>query len=260
MRKTLPCLVALSLLAAGPALARQPLPTPFQGVMDRVKAAAKVHKRPIVVFDLDDTLVRTAPRNYAVLGDWSKTTAGAPYQAGFAKVKVDEIGWGIDGTLDTMGVPADERKGLMKFWADHFFSSDYLKYDLPNPGAVAYAKAVHDAGAHVIYMSGRNDATMRAGTEASIKQHGFPWDPTGKTVTLVLKSYKGGDDAAYKEKESTKLPALGEVEAAVDNEPGNCNAFHHSLPKATVILLEKPHSPNPPALEGGILRAKDFPN
>jgi hypothetical protein len=121
---------------------------------------------------------------------------------------------------------------------------------------VAYANAVHKAGAHVVYMSGRNAASMRAGTEASLKKLGFPW---GKNVTLVLKTQKGGDDASYKEAESAKLPALGEVEAAVDNEPGNCNAFHHSLPKAEVILLEKPHSPNPPALEAGIDRAKDFP-
>ncbi|MDB5098048.1 MAG: hypothetical protein JWM80_2469 [Cyanobacteria bacterium RYN_339] len=257
MRKTFPGLLSLLFLAAGPAVARSP--GTFDGVLQHVRQAAAAHKRPIVVFDLDDTLVRTAPRNYAVLKAWSETTAGAPYTAGFAKVKMDAIGWGIDPTLDTMGVPADERKALMKFWADHFFSSDYLKYDLPNPGAVAYATAVHKAGGHLIYMSGRNAATMRAGTEASMKQHGFPWDPTGKTVTLILKEQKGGDDAAYKEAASAKLPALGEVEACVDNEPGNCNAFHHSLPKATVILLEKPHSPNPPALEAGILRAKDFP-
>src|SRR4051812_44282407 len=107
MQKALPYLLSLLCLASGPAMAR--LPGVFDGVTAQVRQAAKAHKHPIVVFDLDDTLVRTAPRNYAVLKAWSETSAGAPYLAGVAKVKVDEIGWGLDSTLDTVGLPADER-------------------------------------------------------------------------------------------------------------------------------------------------------
>lgn len=261
-RLALSALLALPWLAGQPASAATAMTAQngvFVQLLDRVKHEASAKHHPVVIFDLDDTLVRTAFRNQAVLKDWTETEAGKPYAAGFATLKLEDIGWGIDGALTKMGVPAELQKDAIKFWVNHFFTSDYLRYDKPNPGAVSYVKAVLAAGGHVVYLSGRNDASMRPGTEASLKACGFPWDPSSRTVTLELKHDKGGSDAEFKRVAAKQVAKLGEVVAVVDNEPANVNAMHESLPGAIAVFLDKPHSPNPPPLDKGVDTAPDFP-
>lgn len=247
--------IAVAHEAIASVAAQQPL---FARILERVRASATAGRHPIVVCDLDDTLLRTAFRTQAAMRAWTETPAGRPYAPALARLPLEAIGWDVGGTLAKLGVPEAERAGATRFWASRFFSNDYLRFDQPNPGAVAFVKAVLRAGGRVVYMSGRS-GSMEPGTETSLKALGFPLDGDGKRAWLVMKTAPGGDDASFKEAASAGLPRLGEVVACLDNEPANVNAFHRSLPAAIAVLLVKPHSPNPPPLAPGTERALDFP-
>ena len=51
-----------------------------------------------------------------------------------------------------------------KYWADRFFSDQWVSKDHAMPGARELVKACYDRGMYVVYLTGRDD-NMRLGTE-----------------------------------------------------------------------------------------------
>ena len=227
-------------------------------IVARSAALAQAHQHPIVVFDLDDTLFQTAPRHKAILAAWAQTPAGAPYAAAIAALPVERISYDIGDTAKTLGIPDALVPGLKQFWADRFFTSEYVQYDTPNPGAVAYANALQQAGAEVVYLTGRSE-TMGDGTEKALKAFGFPWNPQHGSTALMLKATAAQHDVDFKAAASRSIAATGTVVASIDNEPANVNMFHDVLPEATTVLLGNVHSPNPAPLHAGIAVLAAFP-
>lgn len=231
----------------------------FTSVLARVKASAAANHHPIVIFDLDDTLFRTAPRNQAILKAWLATPNGKPFAARASDISLADLGWGIDTALAKLGVPADVQATADQFWAARFFTSDFLKFDRPNPGAQHFVQEAARAGARIVYLTGRMDPDMRAGTEAALQTNGFPWDPSGSRVTLELKADKTIPDVTFKATQASALAQEGEVIASFDNEPANVNMFHHVLPDAATVFLESVHSPNAVPVDAGIAEVLSFP-
>jgi len=127
----------------------------------------------------------------------------------------------------------------------------------PTPGAVAFARAVHDAGAFCYYLTGRDVGGMAQGTVAAITDAGFPfW--RGRT-SLHLKPTFEEDDHRF------KLAALedirshhGTVIATFENEPENANLFLAAFPDAQHFLLQTVHSPKPVVADERVVRIDDF--
>jgi acid phosphatase class B len=230
---------------------------PLKQMLAAGRQAAANHQHVMVIFDLDDTLFRTAPRSLAILKEWSATPAGQPYTAKVAALTLEQLGYGIDGALGEIGVPASQVPSIDKFWAARFFTSEYLKYDVANPGAVDFVKAVQRTGVQVVYMTGRS-TDMQAGTQKALIDKGFPWDPAGLTTRLVVKPEKATPDYQFKGEQAKALAAEGTVIGSIDNEPRNVNTFHQVLPAAIVVELATVHSPNPPALLPGIYAVSSF--
>lgn len=124
------------------------------------------------------------------------------------------------------------------------------------PGAVEFARACHEAGAHLVYLTGRDLPFMGPGTFQSLRDLGFP---IGLPATeLVLKPHPSMPDEAFKRLSAPELARVGHVVAAFDNEPANCNVMRDYYPDAHVVFVETQHTPGAPVLDGGVHRIQDF--
>jgi hypothetical protein len=101
-------------------------------------------------------------------------------------------------------------------------------------GAVEYAKSLTEAGARIVYLTGRKDTPAEhAKTVALLAQLGFPLgnkgevELNGTTLKTVL----------YKEEETRALvKELGPPVAVFDNEIANARMFRSDLPKSVTIF------------------------
>jgi hypothetical protein len=225
-------------------------------LIDRVHAERE--RGPVVVFDLDSTLFSTQERNHAILHEFVDHI-GAPDElvALLPRLPAREMGWNVMDDLRRRGFRHEPTLGrLAQFWRARFFTDAYLRHDVPLPGAVEYVNQVHAAGAIVCYLTGRDEPGMGRGTRSSLAAHRFPLGPN--RVVLRLKPTFAEEDLVFKRRILTELPSLGPVIAAFENEPANANLFATEFPAAVVVFVETIHAPDPPPLQDGIIRVKDF--
>lgn len=222
------------------------------------RAHAERDRKPVFIFDLDSTLFSTQERNHAILGEFVAQIGGPDdFKTLVARLAPADMGWNVMEDLRRRGFRHEPTLGRLKaFWFKRFFHDDYLVFDEPLPGASAYVNAVHDAGATVYYLTGRDEPGMGKGTRVSLAKHRFPMDGDG--VILRLKPSFEEPDIAFKRRVLSELHHLGPVLAAFENEPANANLFAEHFPDAEVFFLETIHSPDPPALWPRIIRLKDF--
>jgi hypothetical protein len=227
-------------------------------VLAEIARAAREDRRPVLVFDLDSTLFSTQQRNHVILHEFARDV-GAPADllAVLERMAPADMGWNVVDDLRRRGFRHEPTLGRLRaFWRARFFRDEYLRHDLPLPGAAAFVKDAHDAGAVVYYLTGRDEPGMGRGTRGSLAAHGFPVD--GGRVHLRLKPRFEDDDLEFKRLAVAEIRTLGEVVALFENEPANANLFLESFPAARVFILETVCSPNPPPLAAGIFRLKDF--
>ncbi|MFS8066915.1 MAG: HAD family hydrolase [Byssovorax sp.] len=221
----------------------------LRSIVDQVRL--QVARSPaVVVFDLDGTLMDNRPRVVAILHElasaWRVLHPAAA--AACARAEADDIGYGFIQNLRRLGVedPALHEEGLA-FWKARFFQDPHVKHDIEVTGARAYVKACYDAGAVVVYLTGRDLPNMALGSFASLRDLGFPIGVIG--TELVVKPTFEMPDAEFKREVAPELKRLGEVLAAFDNEPANVNLFLEAHPEAHGIFLDTQYAPDPPALD-----------
>jgi phosphoglycolate phosphatase-like HAD superfamily hydrolase len=207
---------------------------------------------PLVIFDLDDTLFETRTRSSGIVAEYGRLKNNAV----LAAARPEHVRFGLEETLANVGLSAAEIEGALgrdvrRYWSPRFFDGSWFRVDTPLPGSVAYVKRLADAGARIVYLSGRK-ANTRQQTLDALRAAGFP---TGQGTTLFVKPDPAPGEpkletAEWKGKVTKEqvLP-MGKVVAAFDNEPVNCNAFRESLPAATrVIFLDTLYKPDSPPL------------
>ncbi|TVZ28326.1 hypothetical protein JM83_3449 [Gillisia sp. Hel_I_86] len=223
--------------------------TLLQKVLDNVKSSKKL---PIVVFDLDDTLFSTARRNLTIIQNFSCDQGGAyPDFAQIAsKLKLEDMNWSVTTALEKAGLSSTSAsiKPFIGYWGSTFFTNGYDALDLPNPGAVDFANACHDAGALLYYLTGRAvgdrglNNGMGQGTTLALTNRGFPfW--RGR-CELNLKTNPKEQDFEYKARALTDIKSLqGNVVATFDNEPSNCAMFYQHFPDALNFWVKTTWNP-----------------
>jgi hypothetical protein len=223
-----------------------------------VRAERERDAVPVFIFDLDSTLFSTQERNHAILREFvERVGAPADFRALVERLTPDEMGWNVVDDLRKRGFRHDGTLDRLKqFWHKRFFTDDYVAHDRPVAGAAAYVTAVHAAGAHIYYLTGRDEPGMGKGTRLSLRAHGFPLE--GERVLLRLKPRFEESDIVFKRRVLGELDGIGPVRAAFENEPANANLLAEHFPEATVVFLETIHSPDPPPLAAGIVRVKNF--
>jgi beta-phosphoglucomutase-like phosphatase (HAD superfamily) len=219
----------------------------------------KAHATPVVVFDLDGTLMDNRPRTLAILREFADRcrTRDAALAERLEKAQMAELEYLLSDSLERMGA---HRHSLVEemhaFWRDRFFADPHLVHDVAVPGAVDFTRACHEAGALLIYLTGRDLPMMGTGTFQSLRDLGFPIGLPG--TELVLKPDAAMADEAFKRGMAPQLARLGHVIAAFDNEPGNCNVMLAHYPDAHVVFIDTQRMPGGPELDPAVHVVRDF--
>lgn len=229
-------------------------------IADLVAQSRRDGERPLVVFDLDSTLIQTAHRHAHILREFA-ADFGHTWPAlteAVADLSASEFRWSVSGPLRRRGLngPPELHDTLREYWGQRFFSGAYLAVDQAYPGAATYVHRLLSAGALIAYVTGRPAPTMAEQTLASLIRLGFP--ACIPQVSLSLKPRADMKDLDYKTNVCTHLAQVGTVVATFENEPGNANAFLDAFPDATHVLMDTVHSPGAPDLHSDVVRVKHF--
>lgn len=230
----------------------------YSRIVERSRAK-KGEPVPVVVFDLDGTLMDNRPRTAMILQELAAELRKEAHTDAevFAAAKAENIAYMLKETIKVLGV---EHPDLVSradaFWRERFFTDAYLKHDVAIPGAVEFAKACYANGATLVYFTGRDLPLMSLGSFQSLRDLGFPIGVVG--TELVCKPDAKIPDEHFKKEEGPKIARIGKVIATFDNEPGNCNAFQAMFPDAENAFVDTQHLPGAPPLVDGVHIVPDF--
>lgn len=202
----------------------------------------------LVVFDLDSTLFDLAIRVTAILDRYARSPENQnrfPRECeALRAIEIRKGDWGLTEPLERIGIRSDSHpefvKDVQAAWARGFFSNEYLKHDLPLPGAVQFVMDVIGCGAHVIYLTGRDLPRMEVGTKQSLIDTGFPLNDV--SARMVLKPAQGLDDALFKADEIESYQNRYKQIWLFENEPVNINAVAKRCPKVKMVFVDTCHS------------------
>jgi hypothetical protein len=228
-------------------------------VLDRVRALRAGGEPAVIVFDLDGTLLDNRPRVVAILHELGEAWRGVHPEAAAccAQAQPDGIVYGIAENLRRLGVadPALHREGFA-FWKERFFGDPHVRHDVEVRGARAFAWACHEAGAIVVYLTGRDLANMALGSFKSLRDLGFPIGIIG--TELVVKPRFETPDVVFKREVAPELSRLGTLVASFDNEPANVHVFLEAHPGSMGVFLDTQHAPDPPPLDERVAVIQSF--
>jgi len=231
----------------------------LQLVLDRIRSKTQNQVSSLAIFDLDGTLFDNRARTVYILREIAdhyedRLPQLSAAMDGFQNMSI--IQYGVRDTLDRIGVRDEaERSFIQEQWAKRFFTDDYQRFDIPLPGAKSYVCQVHEAGATVIYLTGR-DVNMLVGLTDSLRMCGFPVGIVG-TMMLTKKAFEE-EDEVFKRNVGAYLKRLGRGGAVFENEPANSNLLQAAFPDASSLFVLTQHRPDAPALNSGIHKIRDF--
>ncbi len=236
----------------------EPQHSVLKAVLRRCQAE-KARGTPVVVFDLDGTLMDNRPRTLAILREFANQCR--PRDPHLAQrldgARAGDLAYLLTDSLERLGAHRTELLAeIQAFWRDRFFADPHLAHDVAVPGALGFARSCYDAGAVLVYLTGRDLPLMGTGTFQSLRDLGFPIGVPG--TELVLKPDAAMPDEAFKRLSAPELTRVGRVVAAFDNEPANCNVFRAHFPDAHSVFVDTQHMPGAPALDPGVHVVRDF--
>lgn len=195
--------------------------------------------RILAVFDLDSTLFNVSTRTQKILSEFAELHRIESLRT--VEVKCED--WGIKEAVLRAGFTIERDFEMLQllrdYWAAKFFSSEYLHYDVPYPGAISFVQELSDTGCEINYLTGRDEARMGKGSVEVLQKWGFPLAEN----SLFLKPAKEQDDELYKLEwfralDHSKYKKIFFFE----NEPVNVNAILASHPEVEIIFLDTTHA------------------
>ena len=229
-------------------------------VLARIDAAVAAGSLPLVIFDLDGTLLDNRTRTMRILREFS-AAQGSNFGSlvdVIAGMTADDLGYDARDALRERGFDEpDAFAAFFAFWSERFFTDEYVFDDRETPGACAFANACWDRGAYLYYLTGRHAGGMEIGTSRSLKELGFPM--YGGRSSLHLKPSFEVPDAEFKDSAIAMINSLqGTVVASFENEPGHANLLAVSFPGALSFLLDTGHSKSAPPPLPDLVHVPDF--
>jgi hypothetical protein len=214
---------------------------------------------PVLVLDLDGTLMDNRPRTAAILRDLAELWRDSHPEAAaaLAESTPEKLAYLLSDSLRRLKVVDPVLVGeATEYWRSRFFADDDLRHDVALAGAVRFVRTAHANGATVVYLTGRDLPMMGLGTFASLRTLGFPIGVAG--VEIILKPDAQMADEAFKRMVAPTLARVGEVVASFDNEPANCNLFKEAYPESDIVFVDTQHVPGAPALRSDVAIVADF--
>jgi hypothetical protein len=265
--------VMTSIVAFGSLTLAKPYnPKSLSDLIETVRIEAAKGQSPVVMFDLDDTLTNTRDRTARILHDFAnqpEIKSAFPEES----KKIESLEFAETSFLlgDTMkAIDIDNAAFIQKandFWLAHFFTNKYCAKDIETTGASVYLHKLANAGAKIVYMTGRDIPRMGKGTKENLIRNHFPvkrnflmnlLGRSDETAVLILKPDAKEDDLVFKESQYANIAAMGEVVGAFENEPANINSMANAFPHAAAIFLDTIHSPKPDVPEDRVEWVENF--
>jgi hypothetical protein len=229
-------------------------PNPLIEVAEFVREQA-VSSRVAVVFDLDSTLFCVSPRTENIL----RRLAGEEgFKSRFAEaaeilrnVEVLPTDWGIKHVLERAvfkekfspdKLPSEAQMALFRevraYWRKYFFSSHDLHKDKIYPSANEYVRHLHELGADILYLTGREEGAMREGSVRALKSFGFPLED----AKLIMKPSQVETDEGFKGHVLKDLAAKYDHIWFFENEPVIIALVRPLVPQVRIVFMNTVHA------------------
>ena len=212
----------------------------------------------MAIFGLDGTLYDNRPRTLQILLELSEELRASDREVADAlsSLSLERVHYLLSDTLRECGVArAEVIRDVTSYWRERFFTDDYATIDHEIPGAHDYVRALHEAGASVVYLTGRDVPGMMLGTIASLRDDGFPVCSAG--VQVVLKPDATLGDETFKRRAFRRLKPMGDVVALFDSSPAICDTARAFFPDADLCLVDTWHL-EPPDAAARVELVNDF--
>lgn len=223
-------------------------------IIKELKKNCKDKERVALYFDIDSTILNVSPRITKIYHEFAKQLLNEKKFTSEAekllRTQQDPKDWGIDETLRKNNLddaPTEFSEELYKFWSFHFHSNNFLAADIPQAGSVELLNELHDYGAQIIYLTGRDVERYQPGTKNVLQDLNYPHE--GPKVTFALKPDFSLKDAEYKLEYIRKHSVNFEESWFIDNEPVNTNLVAKELPDVKVVFFDSTHSRKEEPLE-----------
>ena len=209
----------------------------YQNILESVADILDTGERPVVIFDLDATLFDVGPRVWHIFREYAQQHEDEELKVALDAYRKTSMPYLIKDILAEMELATEDRlENIMPYWFDRFFTDHYQHFDTTVQGAVSYVRELYAAGAHIVYLTGRDAPGMLVGCCESLRRHGFPMGVV--RAQLIMKPDFDIPDPVFKEEACGFIDSLGAVVASFDNEPGNCNIFQQHWPQGVNVLLD----------------------
>ncbi len=245
-----------------PLSTREVLEKVEQKIKDHLKRLLP-HTPPIILLDLDSTLYEVGHRTLAIMKEWNQAPrTQLSIQPTLDRVTLEHIGYSLADMAHKLGLKPDHPethhalKELKSFWGDRFFTNDYLPHDKPYPGAAEYTQGLFELGAHLVYLTGREESKMHKVTVKNLKRDNFPW--CEKRTILVMKPSVSIQDVVHKQNVKSLINKTGTLIASFENEPVNIMALSKVFPEAMHIFMDTVYSDNPTEAGNNLFRINSF--
>jgi len=229
-------------------------PNPLIEVAEFVRTQAQ-GSRVAVIFDLDSTLFCVSPRTENILrrlateeGFRSRFAAEADILRDVVVLPTD---WGVKSVLEreifkapiTPDNITEVQKNLFRevrnYWRKYFFSSHDLDKDKIYPSANEYVRHLHDLGADIMYLTGREEGPMRPGTIRALQAWGFPYLSDSK---LMMKPSEVQTDENFKALVLKDLAKDYEHIWFFENEPVIIELVRPLVPQVRIVFMNTVHA------------------
>jgi len=216
----------------------------------------RLPKDTLWVLDIDSTLVLTHKRNEAILHRFAAEFAGThpEFCKKLAQTECLALEYGYGKALERAGIAQDvATQPLAVYWRKHFFSNEFLHYDIVHGQAVEFVAALRKKNWTFVYLTGRPKPLMFEGTLRVLREFGFDV----REEDLYLKPRPEDKDELYKSAQITEFKKSFQNILFFDNEPKVLNQVDRDHPEIPMIFMDTCHSPNvvPPAKS---LRLREF--
>ena len=231
----------------------------LQEVLVRTQKVLDDKKLPVLIFDLDSTLFHVSPRSFEILKSWIESSSISI----LPNLTTDDMGYSIEDVWVKRGLSTEtgesfkHLKEAKEFWRKRFFSNEFIHHDEAHPGALQFVKRLHEMGAKIVYLTGRDVPLMAFGTVDHLRNQGFPVEV--ERTRLILKPKRSMDDLVFKADVCKTASEWGEVVASFENEPKNLVAMQKALgPKTMHIFFESVSSDHAAAAAKEVYKINTF--
>lgn len=234
--------------------------TILRDVLEQISSCKSRDQEPVVIFDIDDTLIDCRHRKLKVFKDFvsqASISEQFPIESELIQnARLDQMRYRVHECMEVLKIDNEIfSKALFDFWLSTYFTNQYLAHDQPFPGAIDFVESCHQE-AKIIYLTGRDLPGMGEGTKASLKNHGFPWDT--ERTKLMMKEDPQEADFEFKTNALKKIAQLGTVVASFENELKNLNQMAETFPEALMYWRDTLYLPDPPPPHHSVRTMKSF--